>query len=119
LFPFAFEIYNLSRDQMPASRSHCQFSYYFSQVIPRPARNFRRQLESKSQKGVSRQNRNRLPEYLMRSRHAATKIVIVHAWQIIVDQRVGMDTFHRGSERNRGFRLSSATFACSQTQDRT
>src|SRR6516225_1066770 len=104
---------------MPASRSHCQFSYYVSQVIPGPARNFRRQLESKSQKGVSRQNRNRLPEDLMRSRHAATKIVIVHAWQIIVDERVGMDTFHRGSERNRSFRLSSATFAGSQTQDRT
>src|SRR6516225_12134130 len=29
-----------------------------------------------------------------------------------------MDAFHRASERNRGFRLSSATFVCSQTQDR-
>src|SRR6516225_1625184 len=87
-------------------------------MIPRPAWNLGCQLESKSQKGVSRQNRNRLPENLMRSRHTATKIVIVHTRQIIVDERVGMDTFHRTSQRNGSFRPSSATFVCCQTQDR-
>ena len=39
-------------------------------------------------------NRDAVPKNFMTGRATAPKVVVVHAGKIIVDERVGVDTFH-------------------------
>lgn len=48
---------------------------------------------------VSRQDCVGFAKFNMASRQAATQIVIVHRWQVVMDQRIGMNAFDRRSWR--------------------
>ncbi len=48
---------------------------------------------------VSRQDCVGFAKFNMASRQAATQIVIVHCWQVVMDQRIGMNAFDRRSWR--------------------
>jgi hypothetical protein len=43
-------------------------------------------LESENVKGISRQDSNRLPEFLVAGRHAAPEVIVIHTRQIIVNK---------------------------------
>jgi len=49
-----------------------------------------------SQQSVTRKQRGGLVELLVQGRSATTQIIIVHAWQVVVDERVSVDVFDGG-----------------------
>ena len=53
------------------------------------------ELERDSQKRVAGEDRRRLVERLVDRRHAAPEVVVVHRRQIVVDERIGVQAFHR------------------------
>ena len=53
------------------------------------------QLKRQREQGIPGQNRRRLVKFAVQCGPAATQVVIVHAGQVVMDQRLGMDAFDR------------------------
>jgi len=51
------------------------------------------------EQGIAGKQGGRLVEGLVCGRSSATQVVIVHAGQIVVDQRISMDAFQRDARR--------------------
>ncbi|MNP62506.1 hypothetical protein D3C76_1577950 [compost metagenome] len=45
--------------------------------------------------GVARQNRVSFPKFDMAGWLPTAQIVVIHRWQVVMDQRIGMDALHR------------------------
>ncbi len=58
-------------------------------------------LERQRVECVARQHRGRFVERLVDGRLAAPHVVIVHAWQVVVDQAVDVDCLDRGADPQR------------------
>jgi len=75
--------------------------------------------KSLRQQAVARQHRHGLPIDLVVGRAAAAEIVIVHTREVIVDQRVGVDTFD-GAGPGQSVRLPTACGPCrGEAKDRS
>src|SRR5205823_12763411 len=64
------------------------------------------------------ENGDTVAENFVAGRTAAAEIVIVHAREIIVDEGIGVDAFHRAGERKRIFDLAAARLRRRQTKNR-
>ena len=67
---------------------------------------------------VARQHGGGLAEHLVVRRLAAAQIVVVHARQIVVDERIGMQQLHAAGDGKRGVNIAAAKAAEFQRQDR-
>ena len=56
-------------------------------------------LEGLGKQGIPGQDRVGFPEQPVAGRNTAAEVIIIHGWQVIVDQGVGMDHFHRTCRR--------------------
>ncbi len=79
----------------------------------------RRRFKRGGQQTVARKHSQRFTEDLVIGETAAAVIVIVHAWQIVVDKAVGMDHLKRAGKGNGALPISAADAAEFQRQDRT
>ena len=66
-----------------------------TQVVTRNRLRVRRNLERDRQQSVARQDRDRVSENFVTGRTTAAQIIVVHAGQIIVNERIGVDAFNR------------------------
>ena len=57
--------------------------------------------EREGQQAVAREHRRRLVEGLVDRRLAAPQIGIIHAWQVVMDQRIGVHAFQRRCDAKR------------------
>ena len=71
---------------------------------------FAEQLERKALQRVADQQRRRFIELDMTGRLAATQDVVIHAWQIIVHQRIGVNDFNRSAGHRHAFGISLRQF---------
>ena len=65
-------------------------------------------LERQGVEAVAGEHRGRLAERLVHGRLAAAQVVIVHARQIVVDQRIDVDRLDRGADAKRAVARSIA-----------
>ena len=89
---------------MLAARRDGDFANDFAQIVTRPALRLRRNFKRDRQQRVAREHRDAVAEDLVAGRAAAPEIVVIHAREIVVDQRVGVNALHRAGERQRAFR---------------
>jgi len=60
----------------------------------------RQGIESQRQQAIANQDRSRLVERLVNGRPASPQVVVVHGRQVVMDQRITMDAFKRGSRHH-------------------
>ncbi len=101
---FAFEIGNLAGNQSPAAGGDGDFAKNRAQIVARPRLRLRRDLKGDREQRVTRQNRDAVAKNLVTGRATAPEIVVVHAREIVVDERVGVDALDRAGEGKRAFR---------------
>ena len=76
--------------------------------------NFKRDREQR----VAREDGDAVTEDFVASGAAAAEIVIVHARQIVVHERVGVDALHGAGERHGCGNFAAACFSRREAQDR-
>ena len=76
-----------------------------------------RDLEGNGEQGIARENGDAVAENFVTRRAATAEIVVIHARQIIVNERVGVDAFHGAGVRQRRRRFTSAGFGSGETKN--
>lgn len=117
-FSFAFQICYLSGDQLQGSRSIRQLPHEMPMGVPRNLPSLAKNVKSVSQESITRQHGNTFPKHLVIGRFASAEIVIVHAGQIIMNKRIGMDTFHGAGHGQGAFHATPARLRGRQAEDR-
>ena len=74
-------------------------------------------LEGEGQKRIARQHRGRLVEGLLGRGPAAAQIVVVHAGQIVMHQRIGVQGLDGGGRARGPFGLTSNSLALCRTRN--
>ena len=118
---FASQINYLTADHPLAARSMRQHSGRLNRPfgINRIAGTLvKHRFESKRQKSIPGQKRVCLSKFYMAGGLAAPHIVIIHTGQIIVDQRIGVDHFHRTGKGQCGMWIFPARFAECERENR-
>src|SRR4030081_2054165 len=95
LFSFIFEIGDLAADQALTSRGDGQFAEDGADAGPRPAGNKSVNFERDGQQGISGEYGDSFTKNFVRSGHTTPEIIVIHAGQIVMNQRIGMYTLHR------------------------
>jgi hypothetical protein len=103
-----FQIGNLAGDEFPASSRERQPRHKILELVANCLTNRGENLKCHSEQSVSCQHRNAFAEDLVRGRAAAAEVIVIHAGQIVVDQRVSVNAF---DGRGRGQRVISASSA--------
>ena len=68
------------------------------------------------EQSVACQDGQRLSETLMTGRQSTTKVIVVHRWQVIMNERVRMDHLHSTSGRQRNGVPTPASLGGRQNQ---
>ena len=105
LFAFAFEIGDLAGDELSAARCGGEFAKNVAQsnngASAWPAARISNAIVSRASPASTA---IAFAENLVTSRPAAAEVVVVHARQIVVDERVGVDALDRAGGGQRGCR---------------
>ena len=100
----------LSADELPGTGR-------LGQLATAAGRHFRRldagrqHLKGLSKQGISRQDCRRFAVFGVATGLAATHVVVVHRWQIVVNQRVGVYHFDRTGRRQGSLMVVTASLA--------
>ena len=78
----------------------------------------RNDFERDRQQRVAREDCDAVPENFVARRATSAEIVVVHAREIVVDERIGVDAFHRAGERQRVVDLAATRFGRSEAKNR-
>src|SRR5271170_1811543 len=99
MFTLALQIVHLSADH--AAHRSGRDGQFFDQpgLRLRLALHLRQHLKSQRQQCVARQDRDRLAEYFVAGRPAATQIVVVERGKIVVNQRISVNQLQRAGGR--------------------
>ena len=116
--PLPFQIPHLPRDEMQAPRRDRQLLHHLSRRVARTGGRLQQQFKRHRLQGIPRQHRDGIAINLVARRPPPAEIIIIHTWQIIVDQRVGMNAFNGTSRRQRRLRIPPASLASRQQQHR-
>jgi hypothetical protein len=108
-FAFAFEVGDLSRDELQRTGCARDFENEVLMRVARPGTALRGDLERLRQERVPRQHGDAFAKNFVVRELAATIIVIVHRRQIVVDEGISVDAFHGAGERHRIRLLSTAS----------
>src|SRR5438270_3744658 len=115
---FRFQVRDLARDQLPASGGFADFAKNIAHVVARDRPRFGRDFKSNRQQRVARQDRDAVAENFVASRAAAAEIVVIHAGEIVVNERISVDAFHRTGVWQGGAGFSAAGFGGRETKNR-
>jgi farnesyl diphosphate synthase len=78
----------------------------------------RQDLEGEGQQRVAGEDGGRLVEPLVGGGPAAAQVIVVHARQVVVDQRIGMDAFDRCGDAQGGAAINPESGGAGQRQER-
>ena len=107
LFSLAFQIRDLPGDELQRAAGLRHFQHEVAVGVARPAFRQRGDLEGLREQRVAREHGDAFAEDFVVRWFAATEIVVVHRGQIVVDERVGVDTLDGARERQ-GVSLATA-----------
>ena len=96
---FGFKIGHLAGDQFLAARGGGDFTEDFAKIITLRALDLGGNLERNGQQRVTGQDGNAVAKNLVAGRAAAAEVVVVHAGEIVMDERIGVDAFDGAGER--------------------
>jgi len=99
LFAFRFEVGDLSGDEGPATGGEGEFLEKVADLISRCFGSGREDGKRLGEEGVSRQHSNAFAKDLVRGGATPAEIVVVHAGEIIMDERISMDAFDGAGDR--------------------
>jgi len=117
-FPaFAFEIEHLTRNEPPASGGMREFRHQGRRRIAFRRGCGRKNFESHCQERIPREHGNSFAENFVICGASASKIVVVHARQIIVNQRIGVHTLDCACGRYRSRQIAAARFRRGEQQN--
>ena len=112
-----FEVLYLSRDETQAAGGHGEVAYQCAYGIAFGRVAFRDHGECLGQQRVAGQHGDAFAKDFMVRGFAATQIVVVHAGQVVVDERVGMDALDRAGQGHGGRGLAADGFARGEAED--
>jgi hypothetical protein len=97
-FAFSLQIGDLARDKLKGSGSGSQFEDYLLMRVSIPAAAPGGNFEGLCKQGIAGEDSNAFPEHFVIGGFATTKIIVIHGRQVVVDQRIGMNTFDRAGQ---------------------
>src|SRR5947209_8104025 len=110
LFALAFQVRNLSGDELPRAGSARELQENSLVRVARPTFAVRGDFKCLRQQRVTREDGNSFPEDLMIRQLAPAIIVVVHRRQVVVNERVGMDALDGAGKREGGCYSAPAGF---------
>ena len=116
---FGFEIGDLAGDESAAAGAGGDLLEDSAQRVAARGLGAGGNLEGDGEERVARKNGDSFPEGLVASGAAAAEIVIIHARQIVVHERVGMNAFDGAGERQSGFGLATTGLRGGEAEDGT
>ncbi len=117
ILALSFKIHDLATNQAPRVSGESQFCHIVPGTISLVLRSLGNDGEGLSENAVSREDRDILTKDNMGRGLASSEIVIVHAWEVVVYQRVGMNQFGRAGRRNRVFPGAAAGLGRREAED--
>jgi hypothetical protein len=115
----AFKVGDLTGDERLAARGVREFLDNGGMRVARGGFYGRGHLEGDGEEGVASEDGDAFTVDLVRGGLAAAKVVVVHAGQVVMDERVGVDAFDRAGEGKRRLRLSTQDFGRREADDGT
>ena len=97
--PFCLEIGDLTGDQFATARSRRNLANDLCRRVTPGRLCARGDFECNGEKTIAGEDSDAFPKDFVAGGAATTKIVIIHARQIVIHERVGVNAFYRGSER--------------------
>ena len=119
LASFRCQIGDLSGDESAGARGKSQLGDEIGRVVAGERLCRGENGEGLGQQGITGEDCYPLPEHFVRSGFAATEVVVVHARKVIMDERIGMDHFHRARRRKGSTGGACAGFGCGAAEQRT
>ena len=119
LASFRCQIRDLAGDESAGARGTGQFSDEIGRGVTAERLCRGENGEGLGQQGITGEDCYPLPEHFVRSGFAATEVVVVHARKVIVDERIGMDHFHRARRRKGSTGGATAGFGCGAAKQGT
>ena len=114
-----FEVRNLASNQLLASRRDCDLAQQDRHVIAwrrlRGRNNFKRDCQQR----VSSEHGDAVAEDFVTRGTPAPEIIVIHAREIIVHQRVSVDAFQRAGEGKGILHFPPASFSCREAKNRS
>src|SRR5256885_16009634 len=95
---FRLEIGNLAGNQFATSRGDCYFAKQCERIVTMRRLRAGNDFERDSEQRVAGEDGNAVAKNFVTGGTPAAEIVVVHAREIVVDERIGVDAFHRASE---------------------
>jgi len=96
-FALALKICNLSGDELERTGGASQLVHQGAMRIALGGLRLSKDLEGAREKRITGKNGDPFAENLVAGRLAAPEIVVVHCWQIVMDERVGVDALDSAS----------------------
>src|SRR5205085_1641084 len=115
---FGFEIGDLASNQFLASgRGRDLTENFWQRIAPRQS-DRRGNLKRDREQRVAGENGDAFAKNFVTRRAAAAEIVVIHAREIVVYERIGVDAFDRAGERQRGIDFAAARFRRGEAKNR-
>ena len=93
-----FDVVNLAGDHAAhRSGGSCEFLNEADFPMSVDMRQTRHDFKGERAKSIAGENSDGIAEHFVARRPAAAKVVVIHGGKVVVDQRIGVDHFQRGS----------------------
>ena len=118
LFALALQIGHLTAHEVQAACRACEFQHHHRRGMTRRHRCLRHQFKRQGLQGIPRQQCDGLAIDLVAGRYAAAHVVVVHAGQVIVNERVGVQALDGTGIVNRILCRAATGFRRCEAEDR-
>ena len=119
LFAFKFQIKALAANHTEVTGTHSHFAYSFNQNFRINILLFQHYLKCQSEQAVTGKHCHSFTKNLMIGQTAAAIIIVIHARQVIVNQRIGVNHFQTASHGQIIVALAAHSLCRSHQQNRT
>ena len=117
LFALAFKIGHLARDELAAPGGLGEFAQKRGDGIARGALRGGEDFKRDGEQGVPGKHGDPLAKDLVAGGATPAQIVVVHAREVVVDERVGVDAFHGAGGGQGRFQRAAAGLGCRKAED--
>jgi len=117
LLTFAFEVGDLPGNERPASGGLGKFLQKCGDGVTRGAFGCGEDFKRDGEQRVPGEDGDAFTEDLVAGGAAPAKVVVVHAREVVMDERIGVDALHGTRGRQGGFDGTAARFRCREAED--
>jgi ribokinase len=115
---FPFEIGDLSADEPAAARGMGEFGELRGGRVTRGPLGLGENLKSDGEQGIAGEDSDAFAKYFVIRRPAAAEVVVVHAWEVIMHERVSVNALHGARGGQRALRRPAASFGRREREHR-